>query len=120
MSDCTNSIGREFKSIQDGTFTVGERDEAHEVTLTQTFKLGVHQVTQFQYEQVKVNSPSVFIGSYNPVDKVSWDDAIEFYRHLSSLPAQKTNGNVYHLPTEAQGEYACRAGTTTNYSSGND
>ena len=116
----TNSIGMEFKLIQAGTFTMGEGDEAHEVTLTQPFKMGIHEVTQLQYEQVMGNHPSTFKGSDNPVDKVSWNDAVEFCRRLSALPAEKAAGNVYRLPTEAQWEYACRAGATTKFSFGND
>jgi formylglycine-generating enzyme required for sulfatase activity len=65
-------------------------------------------------------NPSNFKGATNPVEKVSWDDAVEFCRMLSELPAEKAAGNVYRLPTEAEWEYACRAGTTTKYSFGDD
>ena len=51
---------------------------------------------------------------------MSWDDAVEFCRRLSDLPAEKEAGNVYRLPTEAEWEYACRGGTTTKYSFGDD
>jgi formylglycine-generating enzyme required for sulfatase activity len=54
-----------------------------------------------------------------PVDEVSWDDAVEFCRKLSSLPEEKAAGYVYRLPTEAEWEYACRAGTQTKYCFGN-
>ena len=50
-----------------------------------------------------------------PVERVSWDDAVEFCRKLSELPEEKTAGHVYRLPTEAEWEYACRAGTTTPF-----
>jgi len=115
-----NSIGMEFKLIPAGTFIMGEGDQAHEVTLTKPFKIGVHEVTQAQYEQVMGVNPSHFKGANNPVEKVSWDDAVEFCRKLSELPAEKEAGNVYRLPTEAEWEYACRAGTTTKYSFGDD
>jgi len=109
-----------FKLIPAGTFMMGEGDEANEVTLTKSFRIGVHEVTQAQYEQVMGVNPSHFKGPDIPVGKVSWEDAVEFCRKLSELPAEKAAGNVYHLPTEAQWEYACRAGTMTKYSFGDD
>ena len=118
-----NSIGMAFKPLPGGTFTVGDAngfdDETpHQVTLTKAFEFGVYAVTQEQYEQVMGTNPSKFKGSQNPVEKVSWDDAVEFCRKLSELPAEKKAGYVYRLPTEAEWEYACRAGTTTAYSFG--
>ncbi|MDA7492917.1 formylglycine-generating enzyme family protein, partial [bacterium] len=92
----------------------------HEVTLTKPFKMGVHEVTQAQYEQVMGVNPSKYKGADNPVDTVSWEDAVEFCRRLSELPTEKAAGNVYRLPTEAEWEYACRAGTTTRFSFGDD
>jgi hypothetical protein len=84
------------------------------------FSVGVHEVTQSQYEQVMGSNPSEFKGANNPVEKVSWDDAVAFCAKLSSLPAEVAAGRVYRLPTEAEWEYACRAGTTTEYSFGDD
>ena len=120
-----DSIGLEFKQIPAGTFmmgdtTVDERATPHEVILTTFFKMGVHEVTQAQYEQVMGVNPSEFKGAAKPVEKVSWKDAIEFCRKLSELPAEKAAGNVYRLPTESEWEYACRAGTKTKYSFGDD
>jgi formylglycine-generating enzyme required for sulfatase activity len=63
-------------------------------------------------------NPSKFKGKQNPVEMVSWNDAVEFCRKLSDLPAEKSAGHVYRLPTEAEWEYACRAGTKTKYSFG--
>jgi formylglycine-generating enzyme required for sulfatase activity len=80
--------------------------------------MGVHEVTQAQYEQVMGVNPSQFKGANNPVETVRWEDAVGFCRNLSELPAEKAAGRVYRLPTEAEWEYACRAGTTTNYSFG--
>ncbi len=110
----------EFKLIPAGTFIRGAGDKAHEVTLTKPFKMGVHEVTQAQYEQVMGVNPSYNKGENRPVDKVNWNDAVEFCRRLSDLPAEKAAGNVYRLPSEAEWEYACRAGTTTNYKFGDD
>ena len=120
LPESANSIGMKFKLIPVGMFTMGEGDDAHEVTLTVPFKMGVHEVTQAQYEQVMGSNPSRYKGSDHPVEEVSWDDAVEFCRRLSALPAEKSAGNVYRLPTEAEWEYACRAGTTTKYSFGDD
>ena len=88
------------------------------MTLTQAFHLGQYEVTQEQYEKVMGTNPSNFKGGQNPVEQVSWNDAVEFCRKLSALPAEKKAGYVYRLPTEAEWEYACRAGTTTKYSFG--
>ncbi len=114
------AIGMEFKLIPAGTFLMGWSDGAQEITLTQPFKIGVQEVTQAQYEQVMGNNPSHFKGAENPVEMISWDDAVEFCRRLSELPSEKAAGNVYRLPTEAEWAYACRAGTTTQFSFGDD
>jgi formylglycine-generating enzyme required for sulfatase activity len=118
-----NSIGMAFKPLPGGRFTMGDAngggDETpHPVTLTQPFEFGVYEVTQEQYEAVMGTNPSRYKGPQNPVDNVSWDEAVEFYRKLSAMPAEKKSGYVYRLPTEAEWEYACRAGTTTAYSFG--
>ncbi|MEO2036847.1 MAG: formylglycine-generating enzyme family protein, partial [Planctomycetaceae bacterium] len=119
-----NSIGMEFKRLSPGTFTMGDdsgdADEqpAHQVTLTETIALGVYEVTQEQYEKVVGSNPSAFTGPQNPVEQLRWEEAVEFCRKLSALPAEKSAGYVYRLPTEAEWEYACRAGTTTKYSFG--
>ena len=114
-----NSIGMSLVQIPAGTFTMGDDDETpHQVTLTKGFELGVYEVTQEQYEQVMGSNPSEFKGPQNPVEMVSWDEAVEFCRKLSALPAEQSVGYVYRLPTEAEWEYACRAGTTSKYSFG--
>jgi formylglycine-generating enzyme required for sulfatase activity len=87
----------------------------HEVTIGKPFFMGVYLVTQEQYEQVMGNNPSFFKGPSNPVEQVSWNDAVEFCSALSKKTGQKV-----HLPTEAQWEYACRAGTGTRFSFGNN
>jgi formylglycine-generating enzyme required for sulfatase activity len=90
----------------------------HKVTLTQPFQLGMHEVTQDQYEKVMGTNPSSFKGPQNPVEQVTWSDAVAFCKLLSDLPEEKASGYVYRLPTEAEWEYACRAGTTSDYSFG--
>ncbi|MFM8214022.1 MAG: formylglycine-generating enzyme family protein [Pirellula sp.] len=130
--EITNSIGMKLVLIPKGTFMMGspESEEArrkdetqHGVTIRKDYYLGVYEVTQAQYEKVIGKNPSHFqgaiVGNENadlPVEKVSWDDAVEFCKKLSELPEEKKAGRVYRLPTEAQWEYACRAGSKTAYS----
>jgi hypothetical protein len=101
-----NSVGMSFKLLPYGP------DGA--------FSIGVYEVTQQQYEAVMGSNPSRFKGANNPVEQVSWDDAVAYCARLSSLPAEVAAGRVYRLPTEAEWEYACRAGTTTEYSFGDN
>ena len=125
----TNSIGIEFASIPAGKFLMGSpetekgRDPSetqHEVTLTQGFRMGVHEVTQAQYEQVMGQNPSFLTDATLPVETVSYDDAVAFCKKLSDLPAEKAAGRKYRLPTEAEWEYCCRAGTSTPYHFGQE
>ena len=117
-----NSIGMVFVPIPAGEFMMGYPAPApkHSVKITQSFHLGAFEVTQEQYEEVMGDNPSQFKGAQNPVENVSWDDAVEFCRRVSELPEEKSAGHEYRLPTEAEWEYACRAGTTTAYSFGDD
>jgi formylglycine-generating enzyme required for sulfatase activity len=100
--------------INPGKFMMGGKGQ-HEVTLTKPFYLGATLVTQAQYEAIMGNNPSRFKGPTNPVETVLWDDASNFCKKLSA----KTRQNV-HLPSEAEWEYACRAGTKTLFSFGDD
>ena len=118
----TNSIGMKLRRISAGSFMMGSNsnmaspDEkpAHEVTITRPFYIGVYEVTSMQYETIMGSNPSWFNGNNRPVERVSWNDAVEFCRHLSAR-----EGVTYRLPTEAEWEYAARAGTTTEYYWGN-
>jgi len=109
-----NTVGMRLRLIQPGVFTmgstVGDRDEqpVHKVTITKAFYMGVCEVTQAQWKAVMRDNPSHFIGPDRPVEQVSWHEAREFCRKLS-----EKEGVRYRLPTEAEWEYACRAGTTT-------
>jgi len=93
----------------------------HRVKITRPFYLGMCEVTQAEYRQVTGTNPSGFAnsGATAPVENVSWNDAQDFCRRLSEARTEKDAGRVYQLPTEAQWEYACRAGTTTRYHFGN-
>ena len=125
----TNSIGMKLVQIPAGESWLGSdqadpdaRDDEkppHQVWITRHFYLGIHQVTQQQYRRVMGHNPSHFTGEpERPVDSVSWDDAQEFCRRLSSLDEEKAAGRVYRLPTEAEWEYACRAAGASRYGFG--
>ena len=87
----------------------------HEVTISRPFYMGIYHVTQQQYQHIMGNNRSLFKDPDNPMEMVSWDDAVEFCKKVS----QKT-GKTVRLPTEAEWEYACRAGSTTRFSYGED
>ena len=90
------------------------------VTLTKPFYIGVYEVTNAQWKQVIAEGVSYWKDPQLPVHGVTWDEANEFCRLLSALPDEKQAGRVYRLPTEAEWEYACRAGTTTEWCFGDD
>jgi uncharacterized protein (TIGR02996 family) len=129
----TNSLGMRFILVSPGTFLMGspETEEGrladregpqHAVEITRPFLLGMHPVTQKEYEQVMGNNPSHFAPKSKrsskakaeakrfPVESVSWDDAVAFCERLSELPEEGAAGHSYRLPTEAEWEYACRGG----------
>jgi formylglycine-generating enzyme required for sulfatase activity len=114
----TNSLGMEFILIAAGVFTMGDggRGEAYRVTISRPFYLGKYQVTQAQWVAVMGSNPSHFKGERNPVENVSWNDAQTFIQRLNE---QEDTGK-YRLPTEAEWEYAARAGATSAYSFGNN
>jgi formylglycine-generating enzyme required for sulfatase activity len=119
-----NSLGMTFNLILPGTYTMGSPevesghsgDEIqHQVTLTQPFYLQTTEVTQGQWEAVMGNNPSYFTDCGNdcPVEQVSWEDAQDFIAALNDL-----GEGTYRLPTEAEWEYAARAGSTTAFANG--
>lgn len=177
--DLVNSIGMKFVLIRAGEFEMGSTDETiaqataeakkanwvgayferlaretprHRVKITRPFYLGVHEVTQGEYQQVMGVNPSTFAPkqldgssfkppltgkpqeyrklqaqkvagmdtSRHPVEMVSWEDAVAFCRKLSAQPSERAAGRAYRLPTEAEWEYACRAGSTTRWCCGDD
>jgi formylglycine-generating enzyme required for sulfatase activity len=118
----TNSIGMKFSLIPPGQFSMGSppkeewhRDDErlHRVTLTNPFYLATTEVTQKQWKAVMATDPSFCTGDDLPVETVTWEQAAEFCRKLS-----RKEGRKYRLPTEAEWEYACRAGTTTPFHTG--
>lgn len=117
-----NSIGMEFIKIPAGSFMMGsdlKQDERpiHNVTIQEDFFLGRYPVTQSQWQQIMGSNPSDFIGDDYPVHSISWNDAQEFISRLN-VRAALLDGDLgavevhYRLPTEAEWEYSCRAGTT--------
>ena len=121
--EIVNSIGMKLKLIKPGSFMMGGEcggepfhQPVHKVTLTRAFYIGIHEVTQCQWIRVMGSNPSHFKRSPNlPVEQVNLLDAQEFCRKLSEMEKA-----TYRLPTEAEWEYACRAGTTTDYHWGDD
>lgn len=117
--------GMEFVRIEPGTFMMGspsdepergDNESQHKVTISKPFYMQTTEVTQGQWEAVMGNNPSEFkdCGEDCPVENVSWYDAQKFIKKLNRM-----TGNFYRLPTEAEWEYACRAGTTTPFYTGN-
>src|SRR5262249_49477919 len=130
--------GMKLKRLTAGSFRMGsppdepgrdEEEAPHTVTISRPFAIGVFEVTQEEYATVTGKNPSGFsaggkekalvrgvdTGKF-PVERVSWEGAVEFCKKLSELPGEKQLGRRYRLPTEAEWEYACRAGTETAYS----
>jgi formylglycine-generating enzyme required for sulfatase activity/tetratricopeptide (TPR) repeat protein len=128
--DLGGSVSLEMVLIPAGEFMMGSSDSDRDalpiekpqcrVRITKPFYLGVYEVTQAQYLKVMGNNPSYFRGESLPVESVSWKDAMAFCKRLSNLPTERSAGRTYRLPTEAEWEYACRAGTNTAYSFGDD
>ena len=135
-----------FVRINGGTFTMGslanepermDREGPQRQVTVSGFFMGRHQVTQREYEEIMGTNPSEFRGPNLPIESVSWFDAVEYCNRrnqregltpaytISGTGNNRTvtwnrNANGYRLPTEAEWEYACRAGTTTPFNTGNN
>jgi len=111
-----NSIEMKFRLIHHGSFMMGYENgwdaekPVHKVTITKPFYIGIYPVTQAEYETIMGTNPSYFKGDDRPVEQVTWYETREFCQKLS-----EKEGRTYRLPTEAEWEYACRAGTTTKH-----
>jgi formylglycine-generating enzyme required for sulfatase activity len=111
-------LGIDLVAVEPGTFRMGSKDASsaypvHSVTIAKTFWIGKHEVTQAEYAKLIGSNPSHFRGSRNPVECVSWSDAVDFCRKLTEH--EKSAGRVppgyeYRLPTEAEWEFAARGG----------
>ena len=114
-----NSIGMEFAYVPAGSFQMGSSNgdqneqPVHQVTLARGFYMGRYEVTQAQWQKVMGTNPSTFnsCGENCPVEQVSWDETQEFIKKLT----EQNDGYEYRLPSEAEWEYACRAGTAGDY-----
>jgi len=123
--DLGKGVTMKLVRIPAGKFMMGspKTENGHEgregpqrlVTISKAFYMGIYEITQSQYQSIMDKNPSKFKGPRNPVEQVSWHDATAFCAALS-----KKTGRAVRLPTEAQWEYACRAGTKTRFSFGDD
>ncbi len=115
--DCPDMVVIPAGSFNMGSDKGGDETPAHHVTISKAFAIGKTEVTQGQWKAVMGSNPSNFAncGDDCPVEKVSWDDAKQFIQKLNS----KT-GKQYRLPSEAEWEYACRAGSQTEYCGGDN
>ena len=133
-SEAASESGIEMVLVQGGVFTMGDADEIdatpHEVTIS-SFYIDKYLVTQGQYQEVMGDNPSRWKGQKNPVEQVRWSDGVRFCNKRSTMEGltpcydlEKWECNFaadgYRLPTEAEWEYACRAGTQGAYAMGND
>ncbi len=128
----SDTVNLDMIWIESGSFIEGSpiselgrfaSERQHEVTLTEGYWLGKYEVTQAQYQAVMGKNPSYFKGDDLPVECVSWDDAANFCAKLTEIEraaGRLPAGYEYVLPTEAQWEYACRAGTTSALNNGED
>ena len=140
--EIANSIGMKLVLIPPGEFMMGSPNDLiveemrlhggspygvsllaegpqHRVRITKPYWLGTTHVTQEEYQRVMGSNPSKFQGDpKRPVEQVTWNDAVEFCRRLSEFSREKAAERHYALPTEAQWEHACRAGTTTRWYAG--
>jgi len=121
-----NTIGMEFVLIPAGNFYMGSPSDeegrlinegpVHEVQITQAFYMGKYEVTQEEWIEIMGVSPSLLKDDRLPAESISWNQIQEFITKLN----ERENTNKYRLPSEAEWEYAARAGTTTRYSFGDD
>jgi formylglycine-generating enzyme required for sulfatase activity len=122
-----NSVGMRFRLVPPGTAILGsppeeagrgDREVQHVFVAPEPFYLGVYEVTQAEWGRVMPTDPSHYKGALRPVEEVTWYDCQQFLVALCRL--EGVAEGTYRLPTESEWEYACRAGTSTAYSCGND
>jgi formylglycine-generating enzyme required for sulfatase activity len=128
-----NSLGMTFVRVPAGSFSMGtaaseaghreHEGPAHEVKISKPMFVSVAPVTQAQYEKVLGKNPAKFNKSHgggpdHPVENVSWHEAVRFCDMLAQRPDEEIHNRSYRLPTEAEWEYMCRAGTQTAFATG--
>lgn len=121
----TNSIGMRLRLMPAGSFIMGDKfggncEVPHEVAITKGFYLGVTEVTNRSWKRIMGAVQSRWTSGELPAERVRWGDAVRFCKLLSELPEEASAGRHYRLPTEAEWEYACRAGTSTRYAFGDE
>ena len=126
--DLGKGVKLDLVLIPAGEFMMGSPDSdrdgfdwekpQHKVRITKPFYLGKYLVTQEQWQTVMDSNPSLLKGPKNPVEQVSWEDCQKFLGKLNTKSA--AGGGKFQLPSEAQWEYACRAGSKTRYCFGDD
>jgi len=127
----TSAVPAGFVRINGGTFTMGDSSTGQRQVTISSFNMGKYEVTQKEYQEIMGKNPSIFLRDNFPVERVSWYNAVEYCNKRSMkeglTPAYtinsvdvtwNRNANGNRLPTEAEWEYACRAGTTTRYNTG--
>jgi len=119
VADLGNGVTMEFVLVGPGTFMMGtdgggNEVPRHQVNITRPFYLGKYEVTQEQWQAAMGTNPSKFKGPKNPVEQVRWEDCQGFLARLG----EKVPGPAFRLPTEAEWEYACRAGSEGKYGFG--
>lgn len=125
-----NGVAFEMMPCPAGQFTMGspegetggrQDEKQHAVTISKAFLMGKYEVTQAQYQAIAGGNPSKFKGDNLPVEFVTYHDAIAFCDKLNAqTEGKRPQGYVFALPTEAQWEYACRAGTAAALNSGHE
>jgi len=141
----TNALGMRFAKLPAGEFMMGATEEEvrdvvaayrvegeraahllasetpqHKARISRNFYMGVCEVTQGQFVKALAKNPARFKGDRRPVDNVDWKEAKAFCEWLNTNDANRPAGHEYRLPTEAEWEYACRAGSATRYHFGDD
>ncbi|MDG6225756.1 MAG: formylglycine-generating enzyme family protein [Candidatus Thermoplasmatota archaeon] len=119
-----DDLNFKFVSIPSGTFMMGSHvmvnlrleQPQHQVTISRGFEMLAYEVTQAQFEAVMGHNPSANVGENHPVELARYEWVLEFIEKLNEMDPH----HVYGLPTEAQWEYACRAGSTEHFCFGND
>jgi len=133
LLDLGGGVKMEFVRIKAGKFTMGDKGDgpAHEVTISKDYWMQTTETTQAQWEAVMGENPSRFKGADRPVERVSWEDCQEFLKKLNEKLALRSSeseggakdqlkGKAAKLPTEAEWEYACRAGEKGKWCFGDD